>query len=209
MSRPISSLPPLLLAASVLTLGPLGVRARGSAQKSAAKAMAGKTPIATASLGKDRLELRASPSGQPRILRIPPAGAPRELHCGALQGAWGLWTTDVNGDGRTDLVIALWKKARFDPVLGNRLHVHTLAGDRCVPLWRGTRLAGRFLRARPDGSRLVVLEEVGGGRRRLARYAWTGFGYAMKEVIWQGSGAPPAALATRHLGARGANGDPR
>lgn len=160
----------------------------------------GHTILAQAALGRDRLELVAGSHGRRRILRRSPGGEARELACGALEGAWGLWVTDVDGDNRPDLVITLHKRARYDPVPANRLHVLALVGDRCVPLWRGTRLAGRFSQVRPEGFRLFAQEAVGRGLGRLVRYRWSGFGYVVDTVIWQGKGNPPASLVRRHLG---------
>jgi hypothetical protein len=128
--------------------------------------------------------------GQRRLRRRLPSGRTRPLACGKLTGAWGLWVTDVNGDQRPDLVIALRKRARYDPVVENRPHVYTLVGDRCVPLWRGTRLAGRFEKLYAEGPRLWALERVGHGQRRVARYRWQGFGYAVERVLWQGRRVP-------------------
>ncbi|MCC7535907.1 MAG: VCBS repeat-containing protein [Deltaproteobacteria bacterium] len=119
------------------------------------------------------------------------------IACERLEGAWGLWIADVDGDGRSELIVALRKRARFDPVVENRLHVYTLSGSHCVPLWRGTRLAGRFdalaIERDPDGAdRVVAWERTGTpNRTRLARYRWADFGFVMERVIWSGAGSPP------------------
>jgi hypothetical protein len=113
-----------------------------------------------------------------------------------------MWSDDVDGDGHREVLVALRKRARFDPVVENRLHVFTIRGTACVPLWRGTRLAGRFERiGRVGGGKLVALERIGGGRRWLARYRWTGFGYAVERVLWRGKGSLPKKLA-RHLSSK-------
>jgi len=138
--------------------------------------------------------------GASRLTLVDSRGRRQAIDCGPLRGAWGLWVDDVDGDGQLDLVLTLRKRARFDPVLENRLHVYTLRGTgdappRCVPLWRGTRLAGRFDRIGDvRGGRLVALERTGRGRRRVARYRWRGFGFAVQRVLWSGSGAPPPRL---------------
>jgi len=139
--------------------------------------------------GADRLRLVRKKDGTRVLRRGSRRGAMRQVACGALTGAWGLWVTDVNGDGKLDLVIALRKKARFDPVVANRPHVYRLVGHRCVPLWRGTRLAGRFEQLAVRGGLLWALERVG-GRRRVARYRWRGFGYAVERVLWRGRRVP-------------------
>ena len=155
-----------------------------------ARSRAGDRVLVERALGADRLRLVLRADGARGLWRYPRLGPRRAVACGALTGAWGLWVSDVNGDGRPDLVIALKKRARHDPVVENRPHVYTLVGDRCVPLWRGTRLAGRFEALAVQGPRLWALERVGRGRRRVARYGWRGFGYAVERVLWQGRTVP-------------------
>jgi hypothetical protein len=117
--------------------------------------------------------------------------------CDRLPHAWGLWLDDVDGDGRAEAIVALHRPARFDPGDHHRLHVYALERGRCVPLWRGTRLAGRFDAATVVMGRraaLLVHEWTSPSERRIARYRWTGFGYALDEIVWHGSGEPPIAL---------------
>jgi hypothetical protein len=119
------------------------------------------------------------------------------LACDPLPGAWGMWIDDVDRDGASEVLVAMRKPARFDPVAENRLHVYALVDDRCVPLWRGSRLAGRFDALAVGGGRLLALERIGRGQRWIARYRWTGFGYAVDRVLWRGAGEPPARLRRR------------
>ncbi len=143
------------------------------------------------------LILRRGPTGDGVIVRIDASGGEHTVPCERLEGAWGLWLDDVDGDGRADVLVALRKRARFDPALENRLHVYAIDADSCVPMWRGTRLAGRFdaLALEPGAPGVVVAwERVGAGLRRVARYRWVSFGYALDRVLWSGSGASPAAL---------------
>lgn len=155
------------------------------------------------SLGRGAVVLERDSEGRGRIVLVGRGGARRRVSCDPLPGAWGLWVDDVDGDDRPDLLVALHKRARFDPVLENRLHVFALRGARCVPLWRGSRLAGRFDRlGRVHGGRLLALERTGRGWRRLARYRWAGFGFALQRVIWRGQGRLPLRLA-RQLDAAG------
>jgi hypothetical protein len=148
------------------------------------------TVIVERALGTERVRLVRSPGGRRALLRIDARGGSHPIACGKLTGAWGLWVTDVNGDKRPDLVIALRKRARHDPVVENRPHVYTLYGHRCVPLWRGTRLAGRFEQLDIRGVRLWALERIGRGLRRVARYRWRGFGYTVERVLWRGRAVP-------------------
>ncbi len=144
------------------------------------------------------LVLARDDDGHGFLYRLDADGAGKKLTCEALEGAWGLWVEDVDRDGRLEAIVAMYKRARFDPVLENRLHVYTLIQDRCVPLWRGTRLAGRYDRISAKGGQVFALERIGRGRRRLARYKWTGFGYAVDDVLWVGKGELPKRFARKY-----------
>jgi len=151
------------------------------------------------------LALALDDTGGGHLLRIDPEGHRAEVPCEPLVGAWGLWLDDVDLDGRAEALVALRKPARFDPVVENRLHVYAFDAGRCVPLWRGTRLAGRFEDLAVDaGTRGELLAwERAGGEHRVARYRWTGFGYAVVAVPWSGPGDPPAAYRERFASLEG------
>lgn len=124
-------------------------------------------------------------------------GAPVPVACDRLVGAWGMWTDDVDGDGHTEVLVALRKRAKYDDRIENRLHVYGIEDGQCVPAWRGTRLAGRFEAVRVDPQApgtIVVSERLGPERRRVARYRWNDFGYRVDDVLWQGTTEPPAAV---------------
>lgn len=152
-------------------------------------------PSGARELAAGNVRLVSGGSGGAALALVEGGGRRRPVACNPLPGAWGLWVDDVDRDGLPEVLVALRKPARFDPVLENRLHVYALRGERCVPLWRGTRLAGRFERiGHVRDGRLVALERIGRGRRWVARYRWTGFGYAVERVLWRGAGRPPARL---------------
>jgi hypothetical protein len=158
-------------------------------------ALAGLEVVVRRTLPHAELVLLRDAAGDGRLALARPDAPLFEIPCDRLVGAWGLWIDDVDADGRADAIVALRKTAKFDPIVDNRLHVYAFDRDRCVPLWRGTRLAGRFVAlATVDGDRgaLVVEERLSPERRRVARYRWSGFGYAVDEVLWEGIGpAPP------------------
>ncbi|MBI5610403.1 MAG: hypothetical protein HY902_16115 [Deltaproteobacteria bacterium] len=149
--------------------------------------------------------LLATPTGGQRGLWLRDrAGKVQPVECDSLVTAWGLWVADVDQDGAQDLVVALRKPALHDPRVENRLHVYALHGDQCVPLWRGTRLVGRFERLAAVGPQLWALERAGAGQWRVARYRWDRFGYRLTATLWQGtvrsgtaerSTVPPARFA--------------
>lgn len=127
-------------------------------------------------------------------LHVRTADASFAVPCDRLEGAWGLWLDDVDGDGRAEALVALHKPAHFDPAPHHRLHVYAFDHGRCVPLWRGTRLAGRFdaiavTRDRPGT--LVAHEWLSPTRRRIVRYRWADFGYRVDEVLWAGEHTSP------------------
>ena len=127
------------------------------------------------------------------------AGTSWKIPCERLQGAWGLWVDDVDGDRRADAIVALRMRAKFDPSLENRLHVYSFERGQCVPAWRGTRLAARFddiAVDRNDKGALLAFERSR-GRFRVARYRWKGFGYGLEKVLWQGHGLPPDVLKNK------------
>lgn len=127
-----------------------------------------------------------------------------QLECDPLPGAWALRLADVDDDGRAEALVALRKPAKYDPTIANRLHVYAFDGDRCVPLWRGTRLAGRFdaLDA-VDAHTIVVHERLSSTRARVASYRWHDFGFVLDAVRWAGDlgddAAPPPAELVRGM----------
>jgi hypothetical protein len=149
--------------------------------------------VARRAFGLGQLRLVVAGNGMGRLLYSQPGAAERAVPCDRLEGAWGLWVGDVEGDGSPEAVVALRKRAKFDPVVENRLHVYAIEDGQCVPVWRGTRLAGRFERIAVDGDRVLALERTGRGRR-VAWYRWHGFGYRLEKTLWQGRGLPSARL---------------
>jgi hypothetical protein len=155
-------------------------------------------PLVTRTLRDTSLALALHPDGTGELLRLREGSDPTPIPCDRLTGAWGLWIDDVDDDGRAEAIVALHKPARFDPAPANRLHVYGFEDGRCVPAWRGTRLVGRFDAAATDPDdrgALLVHEWLSPTRRRVARYRWGGFGYAVERVLWEGRGEPPTALA--------------
>ena len=158
----------------------------------------GLTEIARAELRRGSVVLAADGDGDGHLFRVATNGRATPLPCERLPGAFGVWLDDLDGDGRAEVLVALRKRARFDPIEENRLHVFGVEAGGCVPAWRGTRLAGRFERLaipRRGHGELLSLERVAGSVRRIARYRWTGFGYAVEAVLWRGEGLPPSPWA--------------
>jgi hypothetical protein len=121
--------------------------------------------IAHRSFGEGQLRLVVDGGGMGTLLYSAPGSAEQTVSCDRLEGAWGLWVGDVERDGSPEAIVTLRKKAKYNPVVENRLHVYAIEDGRCVPVWRGTRLAGRFERLAVDGDRVLALERVQAGRR--------------------------------------------
>ena len=165
----------------------------GVSLASAASAGEGAREVARRSFGTGSLRLLVDESGMGTLLLTPETGEERPVTCDRLTGAWGLWVGDVEGDGLPEAIVALRKPAKFDPTIGNRLHVYAIEDGQCIPVWRGTRLAGRFEDIAVFGDRILANERVG-RLRRIAWYRWHGFGYLLQQTLWQGRGRPPARL---------------
>jgi len=112
-----------------------------------------------------QLRLVVDAEGMGTLLFSSSRAAERAVACDPLPGAWGLWIGDLEDDGVPEAIVTLRKTAKHDPAVENRLHVYGIEDGQCVPLWRGTRLAGRFERIAVDRDRVLALERVAGGRR--------------------------------------------
>ncbi len=157
--------------------------------------------VARMTTDRGSIALLRDADGDRRLQHTTPEGLTRDVSCEPLDGAWGLWVNDVDNDGRREVLVALRKPALHDPRVENRLHVYALEAGRCVPVWRGTRLSGRFEDLAVDvdePGELLALERVG-AERRVARYRWSDFGYALEEEVWRGEGYPPPPLGERFV----------
>ena len=106
---------------------------------------------------------------------------------------WSVTTADLDGDGRREIVVAMYKSTRYIPQPHNCLFVYRYDGRQVYPLWLGSTM-GRpftafiFCRATDNTrDRLVTLDIGLDGRRCLTIHRWTGFGFHKERSLgnWQ------------------------
>jgi hypothetical protein len=102
---------------------------------------------------------------------------------------WKIMAKDVDGDGRVEICVGVWKKTRFHPVFDNRLFIYDWDGEQLFPKWLGSRLSLPYLDfdfrdIDGDGvNELIALEVQKNGLKRIMSYKWSGFGFAGFEVL--------------------------
>lgn len=114
----------------------------------------------------------------------------KEMWTGLSQSLepWKLQIGDVDGDGSEDLMVGVYKKARFHPVMAKRPFIYGWDGKAIYPKWLGSRLSRPFtdfaLADFGSGVRIVAIEETKDGAKELAVYKWDGFGVTRE---WSGA----------------------
>ena len=90
---------------------------------------------------------------------------------------------DVNGDGKVDINIVVYKTVKFHKVLAKRPFFYDFESEKLQPLWLGSRLSrpfDDFILADINNdniSELISIESLQDGSKTLAVYRWEGFGF--------------------------------
>ncbi|HEX8173791.1 MAG TPA: VCBS repeat-containing protein [Pyrinomonadaceae bacterium] len=101
---------------------------------------------------------------------------------------WRLMVADVDGDGRREIAVGVYKSTRFFPKPHNCLFLYSWDGRTASKKWLGSSLSRPFIDftfADLDGDReeeLAAIEMKRDGRLCLAVYSWNGFGFTLD---WQ------------------------
>lgn len=96
---------------------------------------------------------------------------------------WKVQTCDVDGDGKTEISVGVYKTARFHPVMAKRPFIYEWHGNAISPKWLGSRLSRPFddyifADINADGmDEIVSIEHLMDGRKAVNSYAWKGFGF--------------------------------
>jgi hypothetical protein len=96
---------------------------------------------------------------------------------------WKVQAADVDGDGKKEISIAVFKTARYHPVEAKRPFIYNWSKDGMSPKWLGSRLSRPFedyifTDIDSDGmDELVSIELLSNGRKTVNSYKWKGFGF--------------------------------
>jgi hypothetical protein len=103
-------------------------------------------------------------------------------HCKDLN-PWKVQTSDVDGDGKTEISIGVYKTSPLHQVMAKRPFIYDWVNGGIFPKWRGSRLSRPFddyifLDLDSDGrDEIVSIEHTPNDERILTSYSWKGFGF--------------------------------
>ena len=103
-------------------------------------------------------------------------------HCKDLN-PWKVQTSDVDGDGKTEISIGVYKTSPLHQVMAKRPFIYDWVNGGIFPKWRGSRLSRPFddyifIDLDSDGrDEIVSIEHTSSDERILTSYSWKGFGF--------------------------------
>lgn len=96
---------------------------------------------------------------------------------------WKVQTSDVDGDGKKEISIGVYKKTKFYPNMEKRPFIYEWKNGEIFPKWRGSRLSKPFddyifLDIDEDKmDEIIAIEVLENGRKVINAYKWKGFGF--------------------------------
>lgn len=93
---------------------------------------------------------------------------------------------DINGDGKREISVVVYKETQFHPVPAKRPFFYALTDGKLEKIWLGSRLArpfADFVLCDMDGDgfeEIVAIESTQDGKQVIALYHWAGFGFDME-----------------------------
>lgn len=93
-------------------------------------------------------------------------------------------TSDVDRDGRTDILVGLIKTTEFDPHEKKRLFILRVDDGQIRPLWLGSKVCQQLIdfKASADGV-VKTIEKTKTGNYAIGHYKWQGFGLTLIEYV--------------------------
>lgn len=96
---------------------------------------------------------------------------------------WRIKLGDVDGDGKKEILTAVYKTAHYDEVYKNRLFVFNYENGILTKKWTGSKFAGSWkdfyvteLLEIP-GEEIIFIEEAGPNKEKISIYYWFDFGF--------------------------------
>lgn len=118
---------------------------------------------------------------------------------------WKVQTSDVDGDGRKEIALGVYKESYFHPVMAKRPFLYLWNREDIVPMWRGSRLSRPFddyIFYDLDDDKtdeLIAIERLQDGKSVINAYKWAGFGF---ESIAESSPYPDVLRIVRQYGTK-------
>jgi hypothetical protein len=128
----------------------------------------------------ETVSIRPRSGGQSAAVVVSRGG--KRLFEGVRLSPWKAIAPDVDGDGKHEVAVGVYKKSRFDPVMAKRLFIYKFEGGKLLPKWLGSRLSRRFTDFRfadidKDGRDELVAQEYDLKGSYESLYRWNGFGF--------------------------------
>lgn len=167
-----------------LTLG-----AVGPAGKAETPPRPVRSEISTDLLGTgNRVRIRLDPASATPVVVID-VGRKVAVPVKSRWRPWRIRVADLGGDGRREIVVAVFKPTHYILKPHNCLFVYRYDGRQAYALWQGSTLGRPFTDftfghiGTGEGERLVTLDVWLDGKRGVSVHRWNGFGFR-REALW-------------------------